>query len=170
MTQRLVLVDEAVWDDIVAEFPDSVEDMDAKAVKLNLDMGFPVYVLNPFDDADLMAAVGLIPTTVQRGTDSALLAASYLGHQFTPYVYGPTSLAGAATFTPPADTIVMCAYLDVDQKLRIVNGGNTLKIESGMHAQERGYIGCIYCDGTNIGFKNGDGSAHDLTLYGVTLS
>lgn len=48
--------------------------------------------------------------TTERGTDNGLLAANYLGHQFSPYNYD-TELAADAKFVPANKTIMMGMWL-----------------------------------------------------------
>lgn len=90
--------------------------------------------------------------------------------QFASYSYGPTSLGIGATYVPAANTIVMSSYLQANQDLAIRYGASDLKSVGEMGANSRGWIGCTFCDGTNIGFYNSNIAAKNLTLYGVTMS
>lgn len=75
-------------------------------------------------------------------------------------------LGSGTTFVPPDKTIVMTAYLGENAKLNIMWGTDEIV---GVTA-ERGYIGCTFCEGTEVGYKNISASGRNLDLHGVTLT
>jgi len=88
---------------------------------------------------------------------------------FSPYSYSG-SLGAAAIYVPAAKTIVMSAYLANDQDLSVMHGTQEIVNCADMGASSRGHIGCTYCDGTEVGYKNENVAAKTLSLYGVTHS
>jgi hypothetical protein len=106
--------------------------------------------------------------TVDTVVDAIKAKTDTLVNQFSKYSYSG-SLASLATYVPPDKTIVMSAYLaGTIGKLYVMFSTSTI-LEAGTNFS--GLVGAIYCDGTNIGFKNSDsGGSHTLTLYGLTLA
>lgn len=91
----------------------------------------------------------------------------------TPYTYGPTSLGAGATYVPVAGTIVTVAMLDTVavEDFEIVHG-TVVVLRSGdgnMEGMQKGYVGMLYCDGTDIGIKNNDVAGRDLSIEGFTI-
>jgi len=119
------------------------------------------------------AAISAIDTTAMRGTDSGFLAANYLGLQFTPYTYYGAIAAGAS-YVPAAKTIVMVANMsgiDAADDFELLY--DTIPVASVTNANGptlRGFYGAIYCEGTNIKFKNNDDAQNNLALEGVTMA
>lgn len=91
----------------------------------------------------------------------------------TPYTYGPTNLAAGATYVPAAGTVVTVAALDAvaDEDFRIMHGAiEIFKINiATIDVWLKGYVGMLYCDGTNVGLKNADAAGRDLVIEGFTL-
>lgn len=91
----------------------------------------------------------------------------------TAYTYGPTALGAGATYVPVAGTVITLAAMDgiANDKFEIVHG-TTVVANSGdinVEGWVKGYLGFIYCDGTDIGIKNNDGAGHDLVIEGFTI-
>lgn len=92
----------------------------------------------------------------------------------TPFTYGPTNLAAGATFVPAAGTVVTIAALDsvAADDFKIVHG-TVVVLTSGDGADGNallsGYVGMLYCDGTNVGIKNADSAGRDLVIEGITI-
>lgn len=129
----------------------------------------------PTDIAANLTAIGLIPTTAQRGTDNALLAANYLGYQLSRYTYGPTALNHGMSYTPPDKTLVTQAILDdatVDAQTEFYWSDN----ETGETIADAFIIAdtpnktvinrAVMCDGTNTRIYNVTGAAKNLKLLG----
>jgi len=120
----------------------------------------------------LPAAVAAVP-----GTNNAFLAAS-AGLQTAAFEYGPTSLADGATYVPAAGTLVYDATLKDaavadSADFYVLDAGNTVLVDAfnlGQSNQKRGIGIPIYCDGTDIGFKNNSGDARDLHLFGLSFA
>ena len=89
----------------------------------------------------------------------------------TAYTYGPTSLASGATYVPAAGTVVTVALLDgvAADDFHIVHGTvQIFKIGDQAEFWVSGYVGALYCDGTNVGIKNADAAGRDLSIEGFT--
>jgi len=145
--------------------------------------------LAELDAANLPTDIGAIPTTAMRGTDAAMLAASYTAergtdsaltaHQFSLYTYGPTALANGAYYVPAANTIVHTALLDgatVDALSEFfVADLETLEhiVDAFLIAENADKVGMarvITCDGTNMRFGNFTGAQMNLKLQGVSFT
>jgi len=132
------LIADAVWDEAYAGHT-------AGAI-------FGQLIKTTFDDAQIM-----VPNYSRR----------------TLYTYGPTNLAAGATFVPAAGTVVTIASLSgvAANDFMIVHGAITV-MQAGALNQDnpliKGYVGMLYCDGTNVGIKNNDVAGRDLSLEGIT--
>lgn len=89
--------------------------------------------------------------------------------QFSAYSY-TGALGAGAEYVPPAGTIVMIAHLGTVQDLDIMIGLALHKAGADLGATERGYIGCIVCDGADVKFKNTNVGPQQLILKGVTMA
>ena len=78
-----------------------------------------------------------------------------------------------ATYVPVAGTVVTVASLDavaIDD-FQIVHG-TVVVLQSGdgnEAGMQKGYVGMLYCDGTNVGIKNNDAAGRDLSIEGFTI-
>lgn len=93
--------------------------------------------------------------------------------QFTPYSYGPTSLASGGNYVPPNKTIVLNASLgtvvNAEAKFYFVSG--YFKADSFLMyigPNKNSIMGWMYCDGTANFYQN-TGAAADLRLEGLTM-
>jgi len=104
-------------------------------------------------------------------TNSADIKTDYTRR--TAYTYGPTNLAAGATYVPVAGTVVTLAALDAvaDEDFRIMHGAiEVFKINiATIDVWLKGYVGMLYCDGTNVGIKNADAAGRDLVIEGFTI-
>lgn len=94
--------------------------------------------------------------------------------QFTPYKYGPTSLANGGNYVPPNKTIVLNASLgtvvNAEEKFYFVSGyfkADSFLMDIG--ANGNSIMGWMYCDGTANFYQN-TGAAADLRLEGLTMA
>lgn len=119
---------------------------------------------NAKDQAELGLELGklVVPTISLNSKD--------LSDFFTLY-YHSAALGAGALFVPPANTIIFNAQLGAKQKLDIYEGAAPVVLATeSMGANEYGYFGLmLWCDGTNIKFKNTDAGAAGLILWGLTL-
>lgn len=95
-------------------------------------------------------------------------AVAAVGPQFSKYSYSG-ALAASALYKPADKTIVMTAHLVASAKLEIrcVSSGTGGIIAT---ATAYGFVGAVYCDGTDTGFQNTDAGSQTLTLYGLTMA
>jgi len=89
----------------------------------------------------------------------------------TSYTYGPTNLAAGATYVPVAGTVVTVAVLDgaAAQEFSIMHGTIEAMDNIAGSGLVDGYVGMLYCDGTDVGLKNTSGGGLDLSIEGVTI-
>ena len=85
---------------------------------------------------------------------------------FTDY-YADPGVAAGTIMLPPARTIVMVTHLTENAKLQVTLAGGVVKDVPS--ANEGGFIGAVYCDGSLSGFKNTDVGNKTLRLIGLTL-
>ena len=86
------------------------------------------------------------------------------------YYHAETGLAAGTFFIPVAGTIIMCALGSVAQKLSVHHGALTpiKKGADSLSANEYGYMGCMYCDGSSARYYNDHSSAMDTWFRGVS--
>lgn len=89
----------------------------------------------------------------------------------TAYTYGPTSLGAGATYVPVAGTVVTLAVLDGAgaQDFSIQYAAVKVMDNIATSGLVDGYVGMLYCDGTDVGIKNGSGGGLDLSIEGFTI-
>lgn len=101
----------------------------------------------------------VVPTISLNASSLEIVAYKYTG-----------AVSTGATFVPPAGTIVtMACFPDTPQNLNIMWGAYIVKAAAGLGATETGFVGAIYCDGIEVGFKNIAGTSKILKLEGYTL-
>ena len=99
-------------------------------------------------------------------------ASPNLTYQFNEYVYGPTSLASLATFTPPDKTLIFGCTLSQVGDLGVWHGTAVYVANAlDLTANQFGWIGGLLSGTTpRCRYTNRDGAAaRDLTLTGLTL-
>lgn len=90
--------------------------------------------------------------------------------QFQEYNYSG-ALASGVTYIPAAKTIIMMASLAHIQDLDIYDALTPVRVGGeSCGVSEYGYVGCIYCDGSDVGFKNTNIAAGGLILWGVSMA
>jgi len=90
--------------------------------------------------------------------------------QFSAYHHEEIVVAGAY-YVPAAKTIIMMSKNFMAQKIDIYEGNDPVKIGTeSLGATEKGYIGCIYCDGTGAKFKNTDAAQQQLAFRGLSMT
>lgn len=89
----------------------------------------------------------------------------------TAYTYGPTSLGAGTTYVPVVGTVVTVAVLDGAgaQDFAVMHGAITVMDNIAGSGLVDGYVGMLYCDGTDVGLKNGSGGGLDLSIEGFTI-
>ncbi len=109
-----------------------------------------------------------VDIAAMRGTDLALLAANYLGHQFTGYDTDEV-VANLAFFIPAAGTVLMSVCGDLTGAGQIEMYDAAFMFETNLAAED-GFSGTWYCDGTDIKVKNTFGAQITIKLKGLTMS
>jgi len=89
----------------------------------------------------------------------------------TPYSYGPAALGAGATYVPVAGTVVTVAVLDGAgaQDFHVVHGAVSVMDNVAGSGLVDGYVGMLYCDGTDVGIKNASGGGLNLSIEGFTI-
>ena len=88
----------------------------------------------------------------------------------TPYTYGPTNLGAGATYVPAAGTVVTTASMDgIGANEFQVMHGTIIVVRNNGGDMVDGYVGMLYCDGTDVGIKNGSAGGLDLVIEGFTI-
>lgn len=122
---------------------------------------------------ELLAGHGILTSFGQRLTQIH----TYTGNikddyaRRLPYTYGPTNLAAGATYVPAAGTVVTVAALDGAgaQDFKVMHGAIAVMDNIANSGLVDGYVGMLYCDGTDVGIKNGSGGGLDLSIEGFTI-
>lgn len=88
----------------------------------------------------------------------------------TPYTYGPTGLGAGVTYVPAAGTVVTVAAMDGigANEFQVVHGTVIIVRNNGGDMID-GYVGALYCDGTDVGIKNGSAGGLNLVIEGFTI-
>ncbi|GAG65139.1 unnamed protein product [marine sediment metagenome] len=90
--------------------------------------------------------------------------------QFAEYNYS-AALGAGVIYKPVAGTIIMTAEIATKQDLDIYDAAVPIKVGTdSMGANEYAWIGPIYCDGSDIGFKNVAVGAGGFILWGLTMA